>query len=194
MHRLPDDLDVFGWSTIYGESGKRRRYHFQVLQAPKSFTGKNTTGNKKDHYNPMWKLMVSCIPMISRCWCTRNVCRPKGDVCLLCGWRSGQGQCAADTPGSPSSRSGCRDWPAVDDEWHAVEGSVSRGGMKGMVWLKKKKSTMPRAELEKSHTVQLWDHSSAVPLSFQGGKGRWTNKGVRNRRGKNPQCLSQEEF
>lgn len=140
---------------------ERRHYHFQVLQALKNLTEKNPTGNKKGQQNPTWKLMVSCVPVISRCWCIRNPWRLKDDMCLLWAGGSGQGQCEASVPEAPFSRSGCTDCPAVDHEWHVVEGSVSREGMKGIVQLKKK-CAMPHTELEKKHTVQLQDHSSAV--------------------------------
>lgn len=118
----------------------------------------------------MWKLMVSCVPVISRCWCIRNPWRLKGDTCPLWAGGSGQGQCEASVPEAPFSRSGCTDCPAVDHEWHVVEGSVSREGMKGIVQLKKnapclilnlRKNTLCNC----GTTPQQWSH--LVLLAFQ---------------------------
>jgi len=60
-----------------------------------------------------------------------------------------------------------------------------------------KKCTMPHAELEKNHTVQLQDNSSAMPSPSAAGlpgKGLQTDRGLGNRRGKKPNAFLKRNF
>lgn len=168
-HKLCQALSFAGrFGCIWMEQriwGKRwegkRHYHFQVLQALKNFNEKNSTATQKGHQRPMWKLMVSCSPMISRCCCTRNTWRLKGGVCPLWAQGSRQGRCEASMPEADFPRPRCTDCLAVDHEWHTVEGSVSRDGTKGKVQLEKKMH-----HCEKAHRATAGPLLCSAPTQY----------------------------
>lgn len=143
--------------------------------------------------------MISCIPMVSKCWYIRSLWRLKGDTFPLWAGENWQGQSEASLPEAHFSRSGCTDCPAVDHEWHAVERSVSREGMKGRAQLEKSVSCrMPNSSkttLCNCRTTPQWC-PHPVLLGFHARdckqmKEFHARDRKRNKRGKKP---NQEEF
>lgn len=62
---------------------RRRHYYFWVLQALKYYTKKNLTDKyQKTQMKPKHSNMVSCIPIISRCWSIKSPWRLQGGMWL----------------------------------------------------------------------------------------------------------------